>query len=75
MRGRQPSAEALGMVGLAGSCMYGLLVLMAGLVRRQPQATLEDDTAITQCVCEGKKAWHCARETVNLLGRPNFMFK
>lgn len=41
----------------------------------QTQTTLEDDAAIIQCVCDGKKAWHCAKETVNLLGRPNFLFK
>jgi len=35
----------------------------------------EDDTAKSQCIFEGRKVWHCGRETVNLLGRLNFMFK
>ena len=75
-----------GTVGLGSSylpwspgtgCVYRLWVFMAGKpdiegILRPP---FEDDTARSQCVCEGKEVWHCARETVNLLGRLNFMFK
>lgn len=76
----------LGMVGLVCSCpsqnpstgcVYRLWVFTTGKpgnkgILRPP---FEDDTARSQCVSEGKKVWLCARETVNLLGRLNFMFK
>lgn len=78
-RGRQPSVGYRGAEGFLSAPEPGhrLWVFMTSepAIEGIPRPPFGDDTARSQCVCEGKKVWHYARETVNLLGRLNFMFK